>query len=161
MVKVFVYGTLKPGEENYAKYCTGKVVDAKPAYALGELFALPQGYPAMIKGDNRVYGYLLTFAHTEALVELDELEDYHSSRQNSENLYNREQIEIFTLESKIEIPSLNQKSWNQAILEKGSLGNAWIYLMSEQQVHQLNAVPETDGWWSGNNISIEQSFSLN
>jgi gamma-glutamylcyclotransferase (GGCT)/AIG2-like uncharacterized protein YtfP len=161
VVKVFVYGTLKPGEENYPKYCAGKVVETKPAYALGELFALPQGYPAMIKGDNQVYGYLLKFAHAEILNELDELEDYHPSRQNSENLYNREQIEIFTLESKIEIPSLNQKSWNQALLEKVSLGNAWVYLMSEHQVHQLNAVTKIDGWWSGNNISIEQSFLLN
>jgi gamma-glutamylcyclotransferase (GGCT)/AIG2-like uncharacterized protein YtfP len=161
VVKVFVYGTLKPGEENYPRYCAGKVVDSKPAYTLGELFALPQGYPAMIKGDNQVYGYLLTFADAEALTELDELEDYHPFRQNSENLYNREQIEIFTLESKIEIPSLNQKSRNQALLNKVTLSYGWIYLMSENQVHQLKGVPKTDGWWTGNNISIEQLFLLN
>ena len=159
MVRVFVYGTLKPGEANYPRYCAGKVVDAKPAYVLGKLFALPQGYPAMIKGDSQVYGYLLTFAQGEALTELDELEDYHPSRQNSENLYNREQIEIFTLESKIEIPSLNQESWNQALPEKVNLTLAWVYLMSENQVNQLNGVPKTNGWWSGNNISIEQFFS--
>jgi gamma-glutamylcyclotransferase (GGCT)/AIG2-like uncharacterized protein YtfP len=156
VVKVFVYGTLKPGEQNYPTYCAGKVLETKPAYALGELFALPQGYPAMIKGDNQVYGYLLRFAHAEALTELDELEDYHPSRQNSENLYNREQIKIFTLESKIEIPSLNQKSRNQALLNKATLGSGWVYLMSEHQVRQLNGVPKTDGWWTGNNISIEQ-----
>jgi gamma-glutamylcyclotransferase (GGCT)/AIG2-like uncharacterized protein YtfP len=154
MIKVFVYGTLKPGEENYAKYCAGKVIDAKPAYALGELFALPQGYPAMIKGDNRVYGYLLTFTGEEVLIELDELEDYYPSKQDSENLYNREQIKIFTLESKkskIIVPSLNQE-----LPDKADLGLAWVYLMSEYQVNQLNGARKTDGWWSGNNISIEQ-----
>jgi gamma-glutamylcyclotransferase (GGCT)/AIG2-like uncharacterized protein YtfP len=161
MIKIFVYGTLKPGEENYAKYCAGKVIDTKPAYALGELFALPQGYPAMIKGDNRVYGYLLTFTDVEVLTELDELEDYHPFKQNSENLYNREQIKIFTLESKnleskIGIPSLNQGFWNQALPEKAKLGLAWVYLMSEYQINQLNGMRKTDGWWSGNNISIDQ-----
>ena len=39
-MKVFVYGTLKPGECNYLRYCEGKVVDACPAIARGELFAL-------------------------------------------------------------------------------------------------------------------------
>ncbi|PAX55239.1 gamma-glutamylcyclotransferase family protein [Brunnivagina elsteri] len=159
MVKVFVYGTLKPGEANYPKYCNGKVLNAKPAYALGQLFALPQEYPAMIKGDNQVYGYLLTFAHTEALNELDELEDYHPSRHNSENLYNREQIEIFTLESKIEVPSLNQESSNQVLSGKVNLSIAWVYLMSENQVYRFKGIPKNNGWWSGNNISIEQFFS--
>ncbi|NJL60905.1 MAG: gamma-glutamylcyclotransferase [Methylacidiphilales bacterium] len=159
MVKVFVYGTLKPGEANYPKYCAGKVVDAKPAYALGQLFALPQGYPAMIKGDNQVYGYLLTFAHTEALTELDELEDYHPSRHDSENLYNREQIEIFTLETKIEIPSINQASRNQVVSGKANLHIAWVYLMSENQVHQFKGILKNNGWWSGKNISIEQFLS--
>ncbi|TAH29142.1 MAG: gamma-glutamylcyclotransferase, partial [Oscillatoriales cyanobacterium] len=32
-MKVFVYGTLKPGECNYLRYCEGKVVDALPAIA--------------------------------------------------------------------------------------------------------------------------------
>ncbi len=30
-LRVFVYGTLKPGEANYQKYCAGKVVEAKRA----------------------------------------------------------------------------------------------------------------------------------
>jgi gamma-glutamylcyclotransferase (GGCT)/AIG2-like uncharacterized protein YtfP len=31
-MKVFVYGTLKPGECNYQRYCEGKVVDAYPSH---------------------------------------------------------------------------------------------------------------------------------
>ncbi|BAZ42773.1 hypothetical protein NIES4101_87430 [Calothrix sp. NIES-4101] len=151
MFKVFVYGTLKPGEENYAEYCAGKIVDAKPVYTLGELFALPQGYPAMIKGDNRVYGYLLTFADLEVLTKLDELEDYYPSRQNSENLYQREQIEIFNLESNIDFSFQNQPFQTQQFL-----GLAWTYLMTKSQVHQLNGVRQIDGWWTGKSINIEQ-----
>ncbi len=31
MFKVFVYGTLKPGEANYQKYFAGKVIEAQKA----------------------------------------------------------------------------------------------------------------------------------
>ena len=43
LVRVFVYGTLKPGEANYKRYCAGKVVDVKTAFVQGKLFALPMG----------------------------------------------------------------------------------------------------------------------
>ncbi|NET53980.1 MAG: gamma-glutamylcyclotransferase, partial [Merismopedia sp. SIO2A8] len=42
--KVFVYGTLKPGEVNYDQYCASKVVEEIRAIAFGELFDLPIGY---------------------------------------------------------------------------------------------------------------------
>lgn len=42
LVKVFVYGTLKPGESNYQRYCDrSSVVESQRAIALGQLFALP------------------------------------------------------------------------------------------------------------------------
>jgi gamma-glutamylcyclotransferase (GGCT)/AIG2-like uncharacterized protein YtfP len=90
MLKVFVYGTLKPGEANYQRYCGFQVVDAKKAYTFGKLFALPMGYPAMTLGHSLVYGYLLTFLEQKVLNNLDILEDYQPSRQMSENLYNRQ-----------------------------------------------------------------------
>jgi gamma-glutamylcyclotransferase (GGCT)/AIG2-like uncharacterized protein YtfP len=55
-VRVFVYGTLKPGEANYQRYCAGKVVDAERTSVLGKLFALPMGYPAMTLGEYSVHG---------------------------------------------------------------------------------------------------------
>ncbi len=72
-VQVFVYGTLKPGERNYQRYCAGKVVEAQRAFTLGRLFALPMGYPAMTTGADIVHGYLLTFADLAILDALDEL----------------------------------------------------------------------------------------
>ncbi|MFN6501655.1 MAG: gamma-glutamylcyclotransferase [Nostoc sp. DedQUE01] len=134
LVQVFVYGTLKPGEANYKRFCAGKVVDVKRAFVQGKLFALPMGYPAMTLGDGQVYGYLLSFANPAILNRLDVLEDYHPARQVSENLYSRKTIEVY------------QGEWV-------SLGWAWVYLMSLEQVDQLGGVLQPEGWWSGSGIT--------
>ncbi len=130
-VRVFVYGTLKPGEANYQKYCAGKVVDSTKALALGELFALPMGFPAMTPGKSPVHGYLLSFANSEILIDLDDLEDYQPARPDSANLYYRQQIEVYEIYD-----------------QQRSLCLAWVYLMSKELVDQLGGVIQTDGWWS-------------
>ena len=130
LLRVFVYGTLKPGEANYEFYCASDVVEAKKAWVRGELYSLPQGYPAMTTGNDKVYGYLLSFNNSEVLSSLDELEDYQPQRPSKDNLYNRTQVEIFDLEN-------------------NSLGLAWAYLMSFMIILQLKGTPQSDGWWSG------------
>jgi gamma-glutamylcyclotransferase (GGCT)/AIG2-like uncharacterized protein YtfP len=137
-MKVFVYGTLKPGEENYPRYCEGKVKKSQRAFTLGKLFDLPQGYPAMTGGNNQVHGYLLEFNHDEVLASLDELEDYHPSRTESENFYHRVKQEIFALEN------LTEKLLGQ----NTSLGLAWVYIMPESQVIKMQGTLVADGWWS-------------
>jgi gamma-glutamylcyclotransferase (GGCT)/AIG2-like uncharacterized protein YtfP len=134
LLQVFVYGTLKPGEAYYDCYCANKIVDAKKAWVRGELYALPQGYPAMTQGNNLVYGYLLSFTDSEVLNSLDELEDYSTQRAISENLYNRKQVEVYDLKN-------------------NSLDFAWIYLMSFDKVCQLKGTPQTDGWWSAEAVN--------
>ncbi|AFY48258.1 hypothetical protein Nos7524_2416 [Nostoc sp. PCC 7524] len=129
-VRVFVYGTLKPGEANYQKYCAGKVIAAQRAMTLGKLFALPMGYPAMTIGEEVVQGYLLSFASSGILAVLDELEDYHPTRPMSANLYNRQHMEIYNLLG-------------------SSLDWAWVYLMNPELVHKLGGIFLPDGWWSG------------
>ncbi|MBW4687224.1 MAG: gamma-glutamylcyclotransferase [Komarekiella atlantica HA4396-MV6] len=134
LVRVFVYGTLKPGEANYKRYCAGKVVDARLAMLPGKLFALPMGYPAMTRGDSQVYGYLLSFTNPGILKQLDVLEDYQPSRQMSKNLYNRQFMEVYE--------------------PKGvCLGDAWVYLMSPEQICQFGGVPQPDGWWSNSGFT--------
>ena len=128
-LKVFVYGTLKPGEVNYNLYCAGKVVEAKKAIAFGELFDLPLGYPAMIPGKNPVQGFLLTFADPSMLRVLDALEDYDPYRVAAENEYNRQQIEIYDL-------------------TRETLGIAWAYLMTFEQVKHFQGSPIPSGCWS-------------
>jgi gamma-glutamylcyclotransferase (GGCT)/AIG2-like uncharacterized protein YtfP len=138
---VFVYGTLKPGEENYERYCAFKVLSAKKSYTLGTLFDLNEGYPGMTSGDNPVYGYLLEFADPKILFALDELEDYKPTRQKQENLYNRQQIEIYDLSGQ-------------------TLGVAWVYLMTQSMAHQLGGVQLPHGWWSGYGISLKKNYEL-
>lgn len=130
VIVVFVYGTLKPGESNYERYCAGKVVAAQRAIARGQLFALPMGYPAMTKGHRPVHGFLLTFADPDVLTDLDELEDYNPSRRAAQNEYNRQKIEIY----------------HQA---GQPLGTAWAYLMTPEQVRCQGGVLLPSGWWSG------------
>jgi len=133
VLKVFVYGTLKPGEANYQRYCAGKVVETTKAIAQGKLFALPMGYPAMTAGNSLVHGYLLSLTNLDVLKALDELEDYHPARAPSENLYNRKQIETYN-------PQGN------------SLGWAWVYIMTQDLALQLRGVHLPNGWWSGSEI---------
>ncbi|MEC4816087.1 MAG: gamma-glutamylcyclotransferase, partial [Scytonema sp. PMC 1069.18] len=113
LLKVFVYGTLKPGEESYQAYCAANVVDVTEAIAWGQLFALPMGYPAMTLGDSPVRGYVLTFADETVLTALDEWEDYHPSRDPSQNLYNRQQIKTHDLQGHF-------------------LTQAWVYIMTQE-----------------------------
>jgi len=129
-VRVFVYGTLKPGETNYQRYCTGKVLEAKRAIAIGQLFALPLGYPAMTLGESPVQGFLLSFPDSTVLRYLDWLEDYKPHRPAVENEYIRQQIETYSLAF-------------------ASLGLAWVYLMSPERVRSYRGILLPNGWWSG------------
>jgi len=129
-LKIFVYGTLKPGESNYQRYCVGKVVEEIRAIAFGQLFHLSLGYPAMTLGESKIHGYLLTFADPAMLAVLDKLEDYEPHRTPEENEYNRQQIETYNLEGL-------------------ALGLAWVYLMTLEQVQRLEGVLMPSGWWSG------------
>lgn len=129
LIKVFVYGTLKPGEANHRQFCADYVVAAQTAIALGQLFDLPLGYPAMTSGNFKVYGVLLSFANFEIISQLDWLEDYDPQRAIAENEYYRQQIEVY----------------DTTLV---SLGTAWTYLMTPEQVRTFGGVLLPDGWWS-------------
>jgi gamma-glutamylcyclotransferase (GGCT)/AIG2-like uncharacterized protein YtfP len=129
MLNVFVYGTLKPGESYYQSYCKDKITGATSAYTAGQLFHLPVGYPAMIPGNSKVKGFLLTFAEDSILEKLDELEGYHPQRSPEENEYERHKILVRDLSGQ-------------------PLGKAWSYLMSFKQVQRLGGVLLPSGWWT-------------
>ena len=128
-LKIFVYGTLKPGESNYQRLCVGKVVKEQRAIAFGQLFDLPLGYPGMTVGESPIQGFVLTFADAAILTILDELEDYNPNRPETENEYNRQLIETFDLSGK-------------------SLGLVWVYLMSLERVKKLGGVMISFGCWN-------------
>ncbi|MEA5476872.1 gamma-glutamylcyclotransferase [Pseudanabaena galeata UHCC 0370] len=131
LCNVFVYGTLKPNEANYAEYCAGKAITQQQAIAYGELFALPMGYPAITIGNAQVHGYLLSFPDASILESLDQLEDYQGDRASHENLYDRRLIEVFDLQGV-------------------SLGIAWAYFMELTQVTKLGGIAQHDGLWTQN-----------
>jgi len=128
MIRVFVYGTLKPGEINYRLFCEGKIQRAIAAIAPGDLYDLPDGYPAMTPGTGAVQGYVLEFSDPALLAVLDELEEYEPQRPPEENPYNRLEIEV-----------MDEK--------RQSLGLVWFYQMSLEQAQAMGGVKVTDGVW--------------
>ncbi len=127
-VRVFVYGTLKPGYQYYPRYCAGRVIAEQPAQVQGQLFDLPLGYPGMTVGGQWVQGYVLSFKDDSVLTDLDALEDYHPHRSRAENLYNREWVEVF--------------SPNGLALDP-----AWVYRMATETVIQLGGTWIPSGEW--------------
>ncbi|MDJ1169877.1 gamma-glutamylcyclotransferase [Roseofilum sp. BLCC_M154] len=131
MFKVFVYGTLKPGEVNYRRYCEGKIVKEEEAIAWGRLFLLPMpmGYPALTVGANRIQGYLLSFQDANLLNQLDQLEGYHPDSPLEDNQYLRQSIPVFRPTGE-------------------PLGDALAYLMSVAKIEQYGGTELPDGCWS-------------
>jgi len=129
MCKIFVYGTLKPDESAYAQYCAPYVTQAQTALMQGQLFHLPQGYPAMTAGDRWVTGALLTLRDPVVIARIDQFEDYDPSRPAASNLYQRLRLPVF---AKPQVP----------------LGTAWAYLMAAESVMALGGIPVEAGIWS-------------
>jgi gamma-glutamylcyclotransferase (GGCT)/AIG2-like uncharacterized protein YtfP len=130
-LKVFVYGTLKPQEANYAEYCEGNTIESIEAYTFGCLYHLPTlGYPAMTEGKERVCGYLLTFEDATILDRLDLLETYSPDRNPAENEYQRRLMRVYNLNG-------------------ASLGDVWAYFMTSAKVEELGGILVPSGCWRG------------
>lgn len=96
--KFFVYGSLMEGYFNYDKYLKGKVISREYARTKGELYHLSNcGYPAMIEGEEYVYGELIELIDYEKSIEvLDALESFHGEG-NPINEYNRKIVSVEVL----------------------------------------------------------------
>ncbi len=128
--KVFAYGTLKPGECNFNRYCSNNVISCQRSYILGELYHFPAlGYPGVIAGTRRVQGFVLTFADPIILTKLDELEAYNPTRSAAENDYTRALVLTHTPEGVASI-------------------SAWVYLMTPDRISQWGGILVPDGWWT-------------
>lgn len=127
-LRVFVYGTLKPGGYYWPRFCEGRVTSCLAAKVRGQLFALSVGYPALVHGDGWAHGHLLTLRDEAVLSGFDTLEGYEPGRDPGENEYERIRAEIFD--------------------ETGeSLGEAWAYVMSHERVNALGGVLLASGDW--------------
>lgn len=128
MEKIFVYGTLKPGEINYPYFCADQVIESTRVWTKGRLYDLSVGYPAMTPGTGRVDGFLLVLA--TPLEILDELEDYHPGKPPQDNEYYRQKTFVYRLGGE-------------------PVGEAWGYFMTDEKIQQLGGVWLPGGWWTG------------
>ncbi|MCC0176677.1 gamma-glutamylcyclotransferase [Waterburya agarophytonicola K14] len=128
-LKVFVYGTLKPGEANYSHYCNGYVESQTIAYTKGILYALPIGYPAMVEGNNKVRGILLTCKNSDILASLDRLEGYQPQRKSGLNEYYRLLVSVYSLEDQL-------------------IDLAWAYFMTPEKIREYKGILVESNWWT-------------
>lgn len=126
-LRVFVYGTLKPGGRYHQALCQNDLSAAQPAFVRGRLYDFPQlGYPAIAPGSDWVKGYVLIFEQSPAvcadvLSRLDRLEGYRADRADEENDYRRLRVQPF--------------------FPMGTpLALAWMYQMSAAQVFNYEGV---------------------
>jgi gamma-glutamylcyclotransferase (GGCT)/AIG2-like uncharacterized protein YtfP len=126
---LFVYGTLKPGEVNFDRYCA-TARSAQAAWVQGRLYALPLGYPGLVWGGaDRASGVLLTFDDSAGLAAIDELEDYSPDRPPERNEYQRLWLPVFG-DPVAGLP----------------IGSAWVYGMTADRVATLGGMAIDGGW---------------
>ena len=92
--QVFVYGTLKTGQERERQWPVPPLA-VRRAWTLGRLYDLGP-YPALIPGDDRVLGELWTIAAAsiaETISVLDEIEG--TNQAGLANEYDRVAVEVF------------------------------------------------------------------
>lgn len=94
---------------NSEKALRGKVEKRIKAKAKGKLYHLAnKGYPAMVPGEDTVYGELLVIEDLDDIFPiLNEIENYFGEN-NPNNEYNRIVIEVETLDGKKELAYVYQ-----------------------------------------------------
>lgn len=94
MNRLFVYGTLqlKYPQNPLATTLRKHLIVGEEAWTLGELYCI-SSYPGMVKGEDKVYGEILTLDNFDELITvLDEYEEYNSVNPER-SLYIRSKIQ--------------------------------------------------------------------
>jgi len=123
--KVFVYGTLMQNFSNYKRYLKGRINRVMSGTTSGLLYHLPEGYPALIAGNQPIKGEIIEPVDEKLLQILDRLEDYAEGRNS--NLYVREVRNILT--------------------EDGEEVACWVYIYANERYAQENGILVPDGDW--------------
>lgn len=88
MKKIFVYGSLRQGFWNYDKVLKHRIKNIELGSIKGfSLYHLPEGYPAIIKGEDIIHGEICTLSNAKHLKSIDLLEGYAGDA--STDLYTR------------------------------------------------------------------------
>lgn len=125
IARVFVYGTLMKGFENYKRYLEGRINRITPGRIRGLLYHLPEGYPALLPGNELIEGEIMEPVDENLLKTLDRLEDYDEGSSN--NLYVREIRSIST--------------------EDGEAMNCWVYIYVDERYAKEHGILVPDGNW--------------
>jgi gamma-glutamylcyclotransferase (GGCT)/AIG2-like uncharacterized protein YtfP len=140
-IRVFVYGTLKPGHGPYGRFCQGRTVAEQAAMAAGAVYHLPLGYPGLVAGEDlaqgAVQGYLLTFADGLILEQLDDYEQHDPVAiaqicpgcSADRVAYQRQEIAVYEPDG------------------AALLCHAWAYVMTQDSIQSLNGQRVTSGNW--------------
>lgn len=127
--RVFVYGTLMEGMENYG-LIEPYVLRIAPAILDGaELYHLVYGYPALVFAGSTacVKGQIVELRDIDkALPLLDELEDFFG-KGHPDNLYDRKVSAVYGL--------------------SGEAVKAYVYVWARPELLPAIGVPVTDGCW--------------
>ncbi|MDX2110185.1 MAG: gamma-glutamylcyclotransferase family protein [Verrucomicrobiota bacterium] len=133
-LRVFVYGTLKPGGRYYNELCKGHTVKETPAMVMGKLFLLKPGYPGLTTGEDWVAGWVLEFVDHEILQKLDMLEGYDPARAAAGNEYDRVLVPVYSR-------------------PRQQMGEAWLYRMSLEKVAELEGVYLPEAIWRESKVN--------
>lgn len=83
MLPIFVYGTLRPGMVNHARFLAGAIDCILPATVPGQLYLVEAGnYPYLVPGRGTVFGeviHLTADRYAETMQRIDRLEEYDPS----------------------------------------------------------------------------------
>jgi len=137
MKKLFVYGSLREGSFNYQKALTGKVISREMGKTIGNLFHLEnKGYPALVQGNNEIFGEIITIESEEILKTIDSIEHY-----NTEDYikceYLRKPIKVVNLETEtIEVLdayvyNINNKTNHNDVMKIVASGDWLKYIESK------------------------------
>lgn len=124
-MKIFVYGSLRTDFLNYDKVLKNRVKSTSKGKIKGELYHLPEGYPAVLPGKQWVYGEVFTLSKEKILRTLDLLEGYLGEGQD--NLYIRENHTV--------------------MLENGQEEECFTYIYVNQEYAKKSGKKVVDGDW--------------
>lgn len=101
--KLFVYGTLLPGLDNYNRFVEAHKPIVSKARARGIMYYLPKdGYPVVLEGDGEVNGVLFeTRDMVVILPEIDEIEKYTGVESQSHLIREIRDVEILDTGEKV------------------------------------------------------------
>jgi len=127
---LFVYGSLKPGQQNWKRYCEGHVAELQAARVRGNLYKCSDGYlamgqPASPPGDSWIRGWRLVLHDEATLRNIDRLEGFDPGRPLASNVYLRVRTACFA---------------DDAAPAPAALGEAWTYIMTPAQLAHEGAV---------------------